>query len=218
MAVIGLAILVSLAGLSVSTVAADCGVQTATETSSPGCVSLTGSPDGSTALTGTGSRDTPAFYLPPGGNTLTWTATAPEGDIVNFAGFIKPLDPNQPGWMFVANVVLKPSETQSGSVDVPSTSFGAFYLTTIGNSKWTVNITRVRLDTILSSGAQTGNVTTLPVVPASFAPGGSTPRTAPTVAPVPIPVRPRLITPRPTRTPRPRTSRVYPTPTYPSYP
>lgn len=217
MAVTCLAVLVLLAGLSVGTVAADCGVQTATETSSPGCVSLTGSPDGSTALTGTGSRDTPAFYLPPGGNTLTWTATAPDGEIVNFAGFIKPVDPNQPGWMLVANVVLKPSETQSGSVDVPATSVGAFYLTSIGNSTWTVNISRVQPDTVVSSGAQPGSATPLPVVPASFAPGG-TQRTAPTMALVPIPVRPRLITPRPTRTPRPRIPRVYPTPTYPSYP
>lgn len=200
------AILVPLAGLAAAPVAADCGVvlqTTDTQSPSADCVGLATTADGSTMLSGTGAQDSPGFFLPPGGNTVAWTATAPDGDTVNFAGFLKPVDPNQPGWVFIANVVLQPNETQSGSVNVPAAS-GAYYLTSIGGATWTVNIGRSPSLSLVTANP-----------PVSFGPGqslvltpgpvvrGLTPPPAPTLAPVPVPGRPRALTPRPTRTPRP---------------
>lgn len=207
----GLAVLLQLAGMSAVSDAADCGAQaTSLDSPSPDCVSLVSDGEGGTVLAGSGSQDTPAFFLPPGGNTIRWTATASGADPVNFAVFVKPLDPNQPGWIFVANVILSPNETRSGSVDVSAGAVGAYYLTTIGASTWSVNISRAQLPALVSDGARARGVSVTPglVLLRVTSPPG------PTLATVPGPAGRRSFTPLPTRTPRP-TRTPPPTPNVP---
>ena len=203
---ISVAILIPLAGIAAAPVAADCGgVYQTPDTQSPNadCVGLATTADGSTMLAGTGAQDSPGFYLPSGTKTVTWTATAPDSDTVNFAGFLKPLDPNQPGWVFLANVVLRPSETQSGSVNLPAESSGAYYLTSIGGATWTVNIGRPPFPALVAANPPVSFATgqSLMLTPGPVVRGFAPP--PPTLAPVPVPRRPRVFTPRPTRTPRP---------------
>jgi hypothetical protein len=111
-------------------------------TRKPTVAPASNSSDGTQVLSGVAAQDTAAFLLDAGAYSITWTASAPESGHVNFAGFVKPVDPSASGWILVANTIIAPGQKQSGDLEVPSTPTGAYYLNVIGGSSWTVTIRR----------------------------------------------------------------------------
>ena len=169
------------------------------------------------SLSGNGPQDTLPFQLDAGAYTISWSASTAGVGPVNFAGFVKPVDPALPQWILVANAIVRPGENQSGMAQSPRMPGGAYYLTVIGDASWTVTVAPVRASG--STAAMPVSVTNAPGQPASSegpptlvppAVGTGQPRLVgqprSTTRPTPTP-RPRPI-PRPRATPRPR-----PTPT-----
>jgi hypothetical protein len=152
-------------------------------------------------ISGVGTQDSAPFLLDAGAYHIEWTARTSANEPANFAAFVKPVDPTAPGWMFVANAIVRPEQGQVGTIEATGAQTGAYYLSAIGASAWTVTLTR-------SLASLTRPLADLPrvdvphigitPVPTPGLPGFRTPFARP---PRSTPLPP--YTPRPTYTPQP---------------
>jgi hypothetical protein len=164
-------------------------------------------------ISGVGTLDSVPFFLDAGAYHIEWTARTSATDPANFAAFVKPIDPTAPGWMFVANTIVRPGLDQSGTMETTGTQNGAYYLSAIGASTWTVTLTlsstrpTVPIGLAAPTSLPFASPTSLPlaelppvVAPQSGVTAVRTPGSPVIRTPV---VRPPRPTPRPSPTPRP---------------